>query len=197
MPRKPITPPSATRVSTRRPKNSAPSHDVEHRGEREDDREQAGGEMLPAVIEQREVDAEQREPEHDEPRMLGERIAHAVAAKERDDEHHRRSQREAPHHRDFRRDHADLIMQRDPGKSPGANDRGIKAEIERSEAGAAHAQRAAGFASSSRTSSPGGNSICKPRRPPLKITLACFIAASSMKTSARFFWPNGEMPPTR
>ena len=66
-----------------------------------------------------------------------------------------------------------------------------------SEAAPNHAQHsAADVAPSTRIRSAGASSICKPRRPPLTMMVVCASADCSTNTRARFFCPNGEMPPT-
>ena len=51
-------------------------------------------------------------------------------------------------------------------------------------------------ASSTRTRSAGASSICSPRRPPFTMMLGCASALCATNTRARFFCPNGEIPPT-
>ena len=58
------------------------------------------------------------------------------------------------------------------------------------------AHNSAAVASSTRTSASGAISICKPRRPPLTMTVGCGRAAASINVLDRLRCPNAEMPPT-
>ena len=59
-----------------------------------------------------------------------------------------------------------------------------------------HTVSACAIAPSAFTASFGSSSICNPRWPPLRKTVAWPSAAASIATGTRFFCPNGEMPPT-
>ncbi len=66
----------------------------------------------------------------------------------------------------------------------------------RGEGNEAPQQISTALAPSTRTTSSGASSTCKPRWPPLSTMRAKASADCSMNTGTRFFCPNGEMPPT-
>jgi hypothetical protein len=116
--------------------NQAAEHDVPDGREREHDRQQPGRDVLRSVIEQHEIDGEDRRAESGEIRLLGKREDRALAAPGGEGKHQRRGNRKAPDHRHFRRDGAHLVMQCDPGQAPGEHGRRIKPVIERRQCGA-------------------------------------------------------------
>ena len=114
--------------------------DVGERGEREDDREQARHDVVAGIVEEDEVGRVEEEAERREAQVRAERKRDPRAGDAADQEHQRRGDQEAPDDRDLRVDHAELELQREPGRAPDEHRPGEEAEIA-SDEGRAPAQR--------------------------------------------------------
>ena len=109
--------------------------DVEYRGHRKHDRQQAGGRGGGAVIEQREIGAEHRQAHRGEEPVRAGGLGQRLAPQQGQRHHAGARDDEAPEHGHFRRDgDADLEMHADPARAPGEDHEGVEHQVEGLEA---------------------------------------------------------------